>query len=1131
MKQALIKRCSFILFALMSIVTNAQTASSQIKITGTVTDNTGLLLPGVNVTEKSSKNTVTTDYSGRYEISVKPGATLVFSFIGMKKIEVPLNGRTNLDAKLQEDSNVLDDIVVVAYGKQKKNNVTGAIVTIKPDEIRDLPVSNLSEALRGLSPGVNVNNANGSSRPGGAADITIRQSFGFTNATSQFRVPLIVIDDMVQIDPQTGLPTQEAFNRLDPSEIENITILKDGSAAIYGARASQGAIIVKTKRGKEGKAKFTYYSQFAVNDAVSHQKTMSAYEHGVWKNRFLSSNLEANQAKYFSEDELEQMKSLDYDWLKKAWKPAIQQRHVLNVSGGTDKVTYFAGGAFFTQGANLGDQDYEKWNFRTGTTVKVTNNLEFSASVSGTSTDTQKSFTKASANLNDAGSFGSLSAGEQADYMYLLHMPKYIPWQTTVAGKEYWMSPIARSDANLGSANNRGTLAGWNYFAALQAGKQTDEDFAYNVNLNMTYKVPFVKGMSIKGSYARSQSSASNEQVQLPFDLARIRNYETIGNHLASAADPTVYDAVNNPNGDYLIETNSAQSRVYYNSDVDKMIQSNIFVNYNRTFGDHAFDAMVGVERSELNSRSLRLAYEGTGKDYLGDYTSAGPISNNSTAMKTESGTLSYLGRLNYGYKDKYLAEFIFRSDASTKFAPKNYWGFFPGAQFGWVMSKEKWFTNNVSWVNNLKLRYSIGKSGKDAIQPWLWQQFYEPVVDRGAQFGSQGGTLGTGITPRPTPNSEVRWDASLKQNYGIDVALLNNRLQISVDYYYNKNTEMLVDMAGIVGTPITVGGALAEQNYGAVNDWGTEFSINWNDKIKDKFSYNVGVNFGFNDNEIKEFPLSAPALESANVRRVGQSSYTPVWGFRTWKETSSGDGILRTDEDIANYWQYLTERAAAVGGTPGYIGNITNVSNMRKGMLAYQDVGGVFNATTGEQAPADGKIATGEDYVKLVNSNRTYGFTTNLGFKYDSFYFKTQIATSWGGYNAIDLVKQGIATSSSGTHNDWSHEVFWTDMYDATTNPDGKYPNMYQTANFNPSDFWQLNNFRCVVRNLSVGYALPKEALKTAKIDGISFGITGQNLWDLYNPYPKKYRNMYDDSTTKYPTLRTWSLSMNVTF
>jgi TonB-linked SusC/RagA family outer membrane protein len=1124
MKQALLKRCSFLLFALVSMLSNAQTSSSQIKITGSVTDQTGLLLPGVNVTEKSSKNTVTTDYNGKYEISVRPGATLVFSYIGMRKIEIPLAGRTVVDTKLQEDSNALDEIVVVAYGTQKKNNVTGAIATIKPDDLRDLPVSNLAEALRGLTPGVAVSNSNGSSRPGGAADIQIRQAYGFTKDGNS-TIPLIVIDDMIQVDPVSGKPTQEAFNRLDPSEIESITILKDGSAAIYGSRASQGAIVVKTKRGKSGKTKFSYYGQFAVNDAVSHQKTMSAYEHGVWKNRFLSSNLEADQSKYFSENELEQMKGLNYNWLKKAWKPATQQRHVLNVSGGTEKATYFAGVVFYNQGANLGEQDYKKWNFRTGTNIKVTSDLDFSASVSATSLDTEKSFTKASSSLNDQ-SFGSLSSGEQADYMYLLHMPKYIPWQTTVDGKEYWMSPFPRTDANLGSANSRNTIAGWNYFAGLDAGKQIDQEFSYNVNLNLTYKVPFIKGMSIKGSYAVSQSSYNSEQFQLPYDLARIRNYQTINNHLASAANPTIYNAATNPNGGYIIDTNSSQSRVYYNTDVDKMTQSNIFANYSRTFGNHTIDAMVGMERSEANYKNTRLAYEGTGKDYLGGSATAGPISTNSIAEKGESGTLSYLGRLDYGFKGRYLLQLLFRSDASTKFAPQNYWGFFPGAQVGWVVSKEDWFSDNVSWVNNLKLRYSIGKTGKDAIQPWRWQLLYDPIVDKGAQFGNQGGLLGSGISPRVTPNEDIKWDSNIKQNFGIDIATLDNRLQISADYYYNKSTEMLIGLGGILGTPISIGGAYAEQNYAAIDDWGTEFSVNWSDKIKNDFSYNVGVNFGYSNNEVKKYPEGSFQHPSFNAIREGNSLITPSWGFRTWKETSTGDGILRTDEDIANYWQYLTDRATAAGGTPSYFTS-TNVSMMRKGMLAYEDVGGVYNSTTGVQAPADGKIASNEDYVKLVDQNRSYTINTNFGLKYKGFYMRTQIATSWGGYNSIDMVRQGTGSA----HNDWGHEIFWTDMYDATTNPNGKYPNMYQTTALSPSDFWQVNNFRCVVRNLTLGFEMPKDAIKDLNIEGINLGITGNNLWDLYNPYPNKYRNMYDDSTAKYPTLRTWSLSINVAF
>ena len=1122
MKQALIKRCSFILFTLMSIVTYAQTGSSQIKITGTVTDPTGLLVPGVNVTEKSTKNSVSTDFSGRYEINVKPGATLVFSFIGMKKMEIPLNGRTNLDAKMQEDSNVLDDIVVVAYGTQKKNNLTGAIATIKPDDIQDLPVSNLSEALRGLTPGLTV--SGGSTRPGEAGTIQIRQTFGLTKDGNS-TIPLIVIDDMVQIDPSDGKPTLETFNRLDPSEIESITVLKDGSAAIYGSRASQGAVIVKTKRGQKGNLKFTYYSQYSFNDAVSHSKTMNAYEHGIWKNRFLRStnqaNPTANPAIYFSDAELEEMKGLDYNWLDKAWKPAVQQRQSLSASGGTDKATYFAGITYFTQDANLGDQDYQKWNFRTGTTLKVASGLDFSASISANTVDNEKSFTKSSANLNDS-SFGSLTSGEQADYGYLLHMPKYVPWQTTVDGVDYWLSPIARSDRNLGSANANTTIAGWNYFATLDSGKQTDEDFSYNVNLSLNYKVPFVKGLSLKGSYARSQSSSNSEQMQLPYDLVRIKGYELANRHLASSANP-----VFGSTGDYALETNVRGSRVYYNSSSDKLIQTNFFINYARTFGNHNIEAMFGVERSDSNYKSTRLAYENTSKDYLGDYLTAGTLTTNSQGLKGEAGTLSNMGRLNYSFKDRYLVQLLFRTDSSTKFSPDNYSAFFPSAQLGWVVSKENWFTDNVSWVNNLKLRYSIGKTGKDNVKPWRWLTLYDTTVDKGYQFGSAGGTLGGALTPRPTANPYMTWDNTLKQNFGVDLALLQNRLQITADYYYDKNTDVLMSIAGEAGTPISVGGALAEQNFGGIDAWGTEFSINWNDKIKKDISYNVGVNFSFNDNEYTKYidvPSQHPSL---NTVQQGYSTFTPVWGFKTWNGTSTKDGILRTDEDVTNYWNYLTANATAVGGVPNYLG-VNNISGMRKGMLAYQDLGGAYDGITKTQAPADGQIARNLDYAKLAKNNRTYGFTSNLGMKYKSVYFRTQISTSWGGYNSIDLVKQG----TSSAHNDWAHETFWNDMYDATDNPDGKYPNMAQSDSaFAPSDFWEVSNFRCVVRNLTVGFDLPQEALNKINIQRATLGVTGNNLWDLYNPYPDHYRNMYDNSSSRYPTLRTWSINLNVTF
>ncbi|WP_427874177.1 SusC/RagA family TonB-linked outer membrane protein [Flavobacterium sp. MMS24-S5] len=736
MKQALIKRCSFLLFALMSVLSYAQ---NQVTVTGTVTDNLGGLLPGVNVTEKSTKNSVTTDYNGKYQIKVKSGGTLVFSFIGMKKIEIPLNNRSIVNAKMEDDFNQLENIVVVGYGSQKKKELTGAIATIKADDLMDLPVTNLSDALKGLVPGVTV--TSGTGRPGDAGSVQIRQTFSLSK-DGGFSTPLIIIDDMIQVDPSNGKPTLEQFNRLDPSEIESITVLKDGSAAIYGSRASQGAIVVKTKRGKAGKAKFSYNSQFAINDAVSHSKVLDAYEFGVFSNRFFKSRVAApaviDPATIYSDAELEQMKGLNYNWLKEAWKPAIQQKHSFNVSGGTEDITYFAGATYLTQDANLGNQKYDKWNFRTGINAKIAKNLDFSASVSGNVGTVDKSFTKASSNISD-GSYASAAGGEQADYGFLLHMPQHVPWETNVDGKNYYVSPFPNSNKNFGSANANNNIAGWNYFANLNNGShQVTDDNTFNVNASLNYKLAAVKGLSFKVTYSRNQSSAYTEQIQLPYDLVRIRDYQLQDKHLASAANPSFYNATTNPTGSYILETNVRNSRVYYNNTDGKSTQGDFMINYDRTFGDHQIGAMVGGEASEVYNTFTRLAYEQTGKDYLGDYRTAGTLSlSNSQATKVEGGTLSYFGRLNYSFKQKYLFQFILRSDASTKFAPENYWGTFPSVQVGWVMSKENWFEKGLPWVDFFKIRYSIGKTGKDNIQPWRWEQYYDLIVDKGFQFGT----------------------------------------------------------------------------------------------------------------------------------------------------------------------------------------------------------------------------------------------------------------------------------------------------------------------------------------------------------------------------------------------------------
>ncbi len=1088
-----------------------------ITITGVVKDADGESLTGVNVLIKGTSNGTITDIEGKYSIKAPSNAQLVFSFIGFNEEVVSVEGQSSINVTMIEDIASLSEVVVVGYGSQTAKNITGAIETVKMDEIENLPVTSMSEALNGQIPGVSV--SGGSQRPGESATLTIRQTYSFSKDGGS-EIPLIVIDDMIQIDPETGLPTLDAFNRLDPSEIESITVLKDGSAAIYGSRASQGAVIVKTKRGRAGKTKFSYSGQFAFNDAISHSKTMDAYDFGIWHNRFLKAgNRDSDGKNLFSDDELAEMKNLNYDWLDKAWSSAGQQKHSISMSGGNEKATYFAGATYFTQGANLGSQDYDKWNFRTGVDVKITKDLKLSGSISANNSSVEKSFTKSVANINDS-SYGSKakSSGEQADYGYLLHMPKYVPWTTIVDNEEYWFSPNPRTDRNLQSANTNRTIAGWNYFASLNSGsKQVTEDFSYNTNFALNYEVPFVKGLSFKGTYSRSESNSNTEQVQLPYTLARIKNYNQEGHHLVSSAT----------DDDYKIETNVRNTRVYYNESISKSTQVNFFANYARTIGDHDVSAMVGVERTESDYKFQRLAYENTLSDYNGTSSTAGDLSDNSYTSKTESGTLSYLGRVNYSFRSKYLLQFMFRSDASTKFAPENYWGFFPSVQAGWVLSEESWFKDAVSWVDFLKVRYSVGKTGKDNIKAWRWKQLYDIYTDKGLQFGSDGGELGGGLSPKVSPNRDAGWDATVKHNVGIDLNVMDNRLNLGFDFYYDRTKDMLTNMSSSVGVPLSVGGGFAEENYAAVDNWGTEFSINWRDKVSSAFSYNVGIHFGFNNNKIQKYPEQALTHPSNNQTIEGESTIFPVWGFETWKGTLTGDGVLRTEQDIQNYWDYLSDHASSAGTDPNYLG-VSSVDGMKTGMLAYKDVGGDFNSEDGTQAEADGQIDKNLDYVKLAKKDKRYGFTTNLGFKYKNFSFKTQIATSWGGARFIDIVKQG--TSSS--HNMWAHESYWTDMYDPDDNVNGKYPNLaYYDQIAAPSDFWQVETFRCYMKNLSVGYDIPKLITSKVNIDRATIGVTGNNLWDFYNPYPDHYRNMYDNSYEGYPTLRTWAVNLNVTF
>lgn len=1105
-------------------LSSVETVQQQNVVKGVVLDVQGEPVIGASVTIKGGTLGTITDINGNFSLTAPVGSQLVVSFIGYVRQSVTHKAGQSLKVVLQEDTKILDEVIIMGYGSQKAKNVTGSVAQIATKDIQDIPVSNLAESLSGQVAGLSV--SGGSGRPGDTAGLSIRQSFSYSKDGGNEN-PLIIIDDVIQVDPSNGLSSLSAFNALDPSEVESITVLRDASAAIYGSRASQGAIIVKTKRGKSGTPQINYSGKFGLTDAVSHSKTLNSYEYGKFANSFLLASRKVNPdnekdraAKLFSNDELERMKGLDYNWLDEAWKPAFTMNHSLNVSGGTDKATYFAGASYYDQGANLGKQSYTRWTFRAGVDVNISSNLKFSASVSGNQGERIASFTKNVGSLSD-GSYGSKAGGSNADYGYLLHLPRYIPWKVEVDGEEYYTSPALGPHAASGNATSANQIGGWNYFALLDNNSiSTDKSSSWNANFSMTYNVPFVKGLSVRATYASSRSSSDNEQRAMPFTLALNKGMQAVDKHLYDAEFAIK---------DWQMKENNKNSRVVYGDNIGESRQMNFFMNYERQFDNHHISGMFSLERADSYTHSKTMQYDFPTKDYLGTSASAGTLSpEHSVTNKSESGTLSYLGRINYSYADRYMLQFVFRADASTKFAPENYWGFFPGISAGWVVSEEAWFKEKMYWFEYLKVRGSWGKTGKDNMGAWGWKQTFDYASDKGYLFGPNGGLVGSSLSSGKTPNRDAHWDTTHKFNFGLDTRFLDGRFGANMDVYYDKNTDMLnKNMASILGTPIFIGGSFAEQNFGRIDAYGAEFSLSWRDKIG-QLGYSLNVNFGMGGNKVKEWPVMAPGYPSANTVKAGGPTQTfmPAWGFKVWRGTSTGDGILRSQEDIDNYWAYLTEHANAAGTSPKFLG-ISKKDEVRKGMLAYQDLNGP--SVNGQLTGADGQIDKDIDYDKLATSQKSHGFSTRLGLNWKGIDFSAQISTSWGGgIRTVDAIK--IGTSSNQMF--WSPESYWSEMYDETSNPLGRYPNLGHGDNvILDSDFWTISTFRCYVKSLTIGYSLPKKWLKPIYVQSAKLSLVGNNLWDFYNPYPDHYRNMYDSSYANYPTLRNWSLAVNLSF
>lgn len=780
---------NYIVFSKKANETNVVQQTKKRKVTGTVLDRNGEAIIGASVQEKGTTNGTITDIDGHFALEVGDKATLVISYIGYISQNIAIGNKNVISATLQEDTKALDEVVVVGYGTQKKVNLTGSVASINSEVIENVPAANLSSALSGRLAGVNITQTAG--KPGGGSSLSIRAD-GTWNSTT----PLYVIDGVVR--------DKFAFDGLDASEVESLSVLKDGaSAAIYGSRAANGVILVNTKKGKQGKPTINYTGSIGIEEATKIPDMFNAYEQALYVNASLRNDqVPEGDTQYYADDELEYLKNHSYDWIDETWKSPVVTRHSLNVNGGNDKVRYFIGGNYYYETGSFDNLNFKKYSIRSSVEANITKDLKASLSFNTDTRNDHKPYWKwDSDNDNMANLYnGLLRRGIFAPYIDGKPNGTYLKWH-----------PMEVLNGNSGYNKKRYSN--------------------YEINVALQYDVPFVKGLSLKLTYNKYERHTFIKQFSRPYDLYV---FKTTGSHNHIQTNELDYITTRD-DGDFLYES-------YTNNN---SYQLNAMATYNRTFGKHDINALFVYEQYEGNTDWIsgqRNYFISSAVDQL-FAGSSDPKDSTVDGSGSESGRLSYVGRLGYTYDNKYLLEASFRYDGSVNFAPKHRWGFFPSASLAWRISEENFFKNNIRFIDYLKLRGSIGLLGNDAVGGWQWMQRYN--LTTGAYFGS----LSNGISASVTPNAEITWEKSMDVDYGFDMQILQNRLSLSAGGFYKHTYDILGSR--LASLPSTFGGSMPQENYATIDTKGFEIELSYKDKIGKEFTYNINANFGYAVNKL----------------------------------------------------------------------------------------------------------------------------------------------------------------------------------------------------------------------------------------------------------------------------------------
>ncbi len=1058
MIKQLFKKALFLqFFLLLSCMLFAQ----QKTVTGKVLDADGNPLMGVTVGVKGTNTNVATDVTGAFKIEVPSNqAVLKFSSAGMLTEEHAVGTRTSIVIKMEKSVKQLDDVVVVGYGTKKRVNVQGSVATVKASVIEDLPVANLGSALVNRVPGVSVNFSSG--KPGSTTDINIRNAVTFAGGLAATTQPLYVIDGII-VNPTifNQSPNPDFFENLDASQIEDITFLKDASAAIYGAAGAKGVVLITTKKGKIGKPKISYSGYLGSSTEAVKTKTMSAYEHAKMLNDGYELNNTAVGSR-FSQADLDRLSLMPNSaWYDEIWKPGTVQRHTLNVSGGSDRITFFTGGSYYNEKGNFGDINVNKYSIRSGIDAKIIDGLTANLSVSSDYNKESRGTLK-----------GANSETDDLSIRALYLTPKWVP--TTVKGlPTLWNGPNPPGNWSMVGLFNSG-----NYTRTNSQG--------LSLNASLEFKPSFIKGLTAKVQFGKLNRNNADKQYYPSYKVANV---------IRNGNNGLLYSDSINASAPTTTITNSNQ--MSEGSTISSSYQLIGSLSYMKKFKDHDFSIMAAVDQGQAESRNIFLTKFQqlvAGVDefwaFSNDPTSIASITDAiRNPQATEFVKRSYLSRMDYSFKNKYFLEVIARYDASSNFAPDNRWGLFPTVGLGWKISDEKFFSNNVRFINTLKLRANYGLVGEDRVANKTYVNRFTQTT--GYLFGN---VYTNGLDPNLYPNPDATWEKSKTFNVGLDASALNGKLNFTMDMY-QRYTYDAFNQLDAIALPLTAGIPTSVKNYGRQLSWGTEFSVGYRGKIGRDWGFNADVNFGWSNSQVLQQYFSP-----INFGLYGSNGLSNVIGKdpRTYNGNNYGyiaTGILRTQDQVD----------AILAKNPNYL---IGGQKPQVGFMDYKDVNG------------DGKIDDNDITLMFDKTAAVVGFGITLGVTYKEFKLQTNLNLTIGGKRFYDTEARKVPTTTQNA------PAFWNDHW-TPDNPNAEYPRADAPLAKELSTFWAVNGTQSRINNMVLSYSLPKRISSKYKIPDCRLMLSGTNLWSLINPL--KYKDPYTSNFANYPTLRTMSLGINV--